>query len=350
MTSPKILSMKKLVLFFGMMVILTQALGQSKSTSTVSFPTKFTVAKDGSGDFRTIQEAVNSFRDHSQERVTLYVKNGIYAEKLVIPSWKPNIHIIGESREGVIITGNDFSGKSYPNNTKDATGKTQFSTYTSYTVLVDAPDIILENLTIENTAGRVGQAVALHVEGDRFVCRNCILKGNQDTLYAAKEGSWQYYENCYIEGTVDYIFGKSIAVFQSCTIKSLSDSYITAAATPPYQPFGFVFFDCKLIAESGVQKVYLGRPWRPYSKTVFIRTEMGAHVLPQGWNNWGNPKNEETVLYAEYQSTGKGAAPQSRVGWSKQLNSKEMKLYTLSNIFTTNAKSTFNKQNWNPNK
>ncbi len=342
--------MKKLVIILYLITTLIPAWAQSKPVAVASYPTKFTVAKDGTGDFKTIQEAVNSFRDHSQERVTLYVKNGIYAEKLVIPSWKPNIHLIGESREGVIITGSDYSGKNYTNGAKDATGKTQFSTYTSYTVLVDAPDIVIENLTIENAAGRVGQAVALHVEGDCFVCKNCILKGNQDTLYAAKEGTWQYYENCHIEGTVDYIFGKAIAVFQSCTIKSLTDSYITAAATPVYQPFGFVFFDCKLIAEEGVQKVYLGRPWRPNSKTVFIRTEMGGHILPEGWHNWGNPKNEETVLYAEYQSTGQGAAPQSRVGWSKQLDSAQMQLYTLPNIFTNSSKSTFNKQNWNPKK
>ncbi len=151
--------------------------------------------------------------------------------------------------------------------------------------------------------------MALNVQGDRFVCRNCALLGNQDTLYAAAEGSRQYYDNCYIEGTVDFIFGKSIAVFQSCTIKSLSNAYITAAATPGYQSHGFVFFDCKLIAAPEATKVYLGRPWRPNSHTVFIRSEMGNHILPAGWDNWGNPANEKTAYYAEYKSTGPGAAP-----------------------------------------
>jgi pectinesterase len=281
---------------------------------------------------------VNSFRDHSQVRVTLYVKNGIYPEKLVIPSWKPNIHIIGESKEGVIITGNDFSGKPYPGG-RDATGKDKYSTYTSYAVLVDAPDIILENITIRNTAGRVGQAVALHVEGDRFMCKNCALLGNQDTLYAAKEGSRHYFKECLIEGTTDFIFGKSISVFQSCTIKSLSDSYITAAATPEYQSYGFVFLDCQLIADSAARKVYLGRPWRPNAKTVFIRTDMGKHILPEGWNNWGNTDNEKTTLYAEYKSTGQGASVDKRVSWSKQLSNKEAGQYTVGAIFSNGSKA-----------
>jgi pectinesterase len=331
--------MQKLLLMIGWLALVSQAWSQTKPP--VTYPASFTVAQDGSGNFKTIQEAVNSFRDHSQVRVTLYVKNGTYAEKLVIPSWKPNIHILGESKEGVIITGNDYSGKDYPGG-KDWTGKDKYSTYTSYTVLVDAPDIILENLTIRNTAGRVGQAVALHVEGDRFVCRNCALLGNQDTLYAAAEGSRQYYENCYIEGTTDFIFGKSISVFQGCTIKSLSNSFITAAATPVYQRYGFVFFDCNLTASSEATKVYLGRPWRPNAKTIFIRTNMGNHILPVGWDNWGNADNEKTVIYAEYGSTGAGANLSQRVGWSKKLTAKEANAYSLVAIFSE-------KSAWVPN-
>jgi pectinesterase len=308
--------------------------GQSTLSPTVAV--SFTVAQDGSGTHKTIQEAVNSFRDHMQVRVTLYIKNGVYAEKVVIPSWKPNLHLIGESQEGVLITGADYSGKAYPNG-RDGTGNEKFSTYTSYTVRVDAPDVILENMTIRNTAGRVGQAVALHVEGDRFISKNCSLLGNQDTLYAAAEGSRQYYENCFIEGTTDFIFGKSISVFQSCLIKSLSDSYITAAATPEYQQYGFVFFDCKLIADPSAKKVYLGRPWRPYAQTIFIRTDIGDHVLPAGWDNWDNAANEKTVLYAEFGSTGAGGNVSKRVSWAKQLSAKEASKYTLANIFSTQS-------------
>lgn len=322
--------MKKI--FLGFLLCCTHVLW-AQTIPNHKYPASFTVAQDGSGDFATIQEAVNSFRDHSQERVMLYVKNGIYAEKLVIPAYKPNIHILGESRDGVIITWDDFSGKPYPSGV-DRTGKKLHSTYTSYTVLVEAQDIVLENLTIRNSAGRVGQAVALNVQGDRFVCRNCALLGNQDTLYAAAEGSRQYYDNCYIEGTTDFIFGKSIAVFQSCTIKSLMNSYITAAATPAYQPYGFVFFDCKLIAAPEATKVYLGRPWRPNSHTVFIRCEMGDHIRPEGWDNWGNPDNEKTAFYAEYKSTGPGAASDKRVMWSKQLTEKEAKALTPESILS----------------
>ncbi|ADB40765.1 pectinesterase family protein [Spirosoma linguale] len=325
--------MIKNLLFLFPILLTIGAFAQTTPPASVTYPASFTVAQDGSGNFKTIQEAVNSFRDHSQVRVTLYVRNGVYAEKLVIPSWKPNIHIIGESREGVIITGDDFSGKAYPGG-KDWTGKDKHSTYTTYTVLVDAPETILENLTIRNTAGRVGQAVALHVEADRFVCRTCNLLGNQDTLFAAAEGSRQYYENCFIEGTTDFIFGKSVSVFQSCTIKSLSDSFITAAATPIYQPYGFIFFDCKLTADPTAKKVFLGRPWRPNAKTVFVRTQMDSHILPAGWDNWNNAENEKTVLYAEYGSTGPGSASSARVGWSKQLTAKDVKQLTLATIFS----------------
>ncbi|GAB3941134.1 pectinesterase family protein [Spirosoma harenae] len=326
--------MKKLILLFCLIVC--SHIGWSQATLSPTTSITFTVAQDGSGNYKTIQEAVNSFRDHMQVRVMLFVKNGIYTEKLVIPSWKPNIHVLGESKEGVIITGADFSGKDYPGG-KDWTGNSKFSTYTSYTVLVDAPDIILENLTIRNTAGRVGQAVALHVDSDRFVCKNCILLGNQDTLYAAAECSRQYYENCYIEGTTDFIFGKSISVFQSCTIKSLSDSFITAAATPGYQRYGFVFFDCKLIADPAATKVFLGRPWRPDAKTIFIRTEMGSHIVPVGWDNWGNAVNEKTVFYAESGSAGPGGDTSKRASWSKQLSAKEATQYTLANIFSAQS-------------
>ena len=294
-------------------------------------PVKLVVAKDGTGDYTTIQEAVNAVRDLSQVRVTIHVKNGIYREKLVIPSWKIRISIIGENTDSTIISWNDYSGKPYPG--KDFTGKDKFSTYTSYTVLVQGNDFIAENLTIENTSGPVGQAVALHVEGDRCIVRKCRLLGNQDTLYTATNTSRQYYEDCYIEGTTDFIFGEATAVFQRCTIFSKRNSYITAASTSPAQPFGYVFFDCTLKADTSARKVYLGRPWRPHAKTVFINTDMDAHILPAGWDNWRNPDNEKTVLYAEYESKGPGASKE-RVNWAKQLTAKELKQYTLKQIFT----------------
>ncbi len=298
------------------------------------YPTQFKVALDGSGDFKTIQEAVNAVRDLSQLQVKIYIKKGVYKEKLVIPSWKTNISLIGDDKDSTIITGNDFSQKPLP--IKDNTGKDKFSTYTSYTVLVQGNDIVMENITVQNTAGRVGQAVALHVEGDRFAMKNCKLLGNQDTLCTATENSRQYYTNCFIEGTTDFIFGEATCVFQNCVIKSLVNSFITAASTRPNHQFGYVFFNCQLIADTAAKKVYLGRPWRPNAKVVFINTQMGNHIVKEGWENWKNPDNEKTVLYAEYQSTGDGANIADRVKWSKQLTKNDVKKYTLENIFKGN--------------
>jgi len=307
-------------------------------------PTQLTVAQDGSGNYKTIQEAVNAVRDLGQWRVTIHIKKGIYHEKLVIPSWKTKISLIGESAESTIITNSDYSGKTVAGG-NDAFGNTKMSTYTSYTLLVQGNDFIAENLTIENAAGRVGQAVALHVEGDRCVIKKCRLLGNQDTLYAATGNSRQLYEDCYIEGTTDFLFGEATVVFNRCTIKSLLNSYITAAATPRGQAFGFVLLNCKLITDSAATKVFLGRPWRPYAKTVFINTEMGSHIVPQGWNPWKGdvmfPDKEKTTYYAEYQNTGPGAKAGERVSWSKQLTAREAKQYSVKNILV-------GKDNWQP--
>jgi pectinesterase len=300
------------------------------------YPSSLTVSQDGSGDYRSIQEAVNAVRDLSQVRVTIFIRKGTYHEKLVIPSWKKNIALIGEDMEHTIITHDDFSGKANPGG-HDQFGRVKCSTYTSFTVLVQGDGFSAENLTIENTAGRVGQAVALHVEADRVMISHCRLLGNQDTLYTATDNSRQYYSNCYIEGTTDFIFGEATAVFDSCTIKSLVNSFVTAAATSPRQAFGYVFRNCRFIAGDNAVKCFLGRPWRPYAKTVFIQCYLGAHIVPEGWNNWGNPANEKTVLYAEYKNYGPGAAISGRAGWSKQLSRKESNAYTLTRIFRRNS-------------
>ena len=269
-------------------------------------------------------------RDLGQQRVRIYIKKGIYNEKVIIPSWKTNISLIGESPESTIITGNDYSGKPVP------AGKIVLAWKSILPILlipylVQGNDVILENLTIENTAGRVGQAVALHVEGDRIIVRNCHILGNQDTLYTAKEESRQYYENCVIEGTTDFIFGEATCVFQSCTIRSLTDSYITASAQRQSQKFGHVFFDCKLVAAPEAKKVYLGRPWRPYAKTVFIRTQMGAHIIPEGWHAWPGdkmfPDKEKTAFYAEYQSTGDGAGSANGSAGQSNFPKRKRKIY-----------------------
>lgn len=298
-----------------------------------TYPKRLVVALDGSGNYKTIQEAVNAMRDFSQEEVTIFIKKGIYKEKLVIPSWKTHIRLEGESRDSTIITNDDFSGKPLPGGMDVQSGRDKFSTFNSYTVLVRGNDFWAENLTIQNTSGRVGQAVALHAEGDRCVILNCRLLGNQDTLYVGIDSSCQYYKDCYIEGTTDFIFGPATVLFQSCTIKSLSNSYITAASTTPAQKFGFVFMDCTLIADTAAKKVLLGRPWRPHARTVFINTNMGDHISATGWDNWRNPENEKTAYYAEYNSKGPGANAKGRAAWSHQLAKNEAKIYTMKNIF-----------------
>jgi pectinesterase len=267
----------------------------------------------------------------------IFIKSGMYNEKVVIPSSKHKITLEGENKDNTIITNNDFSGKPDSFNEK-------MTTFNSYTVLVMGDDIKISNLTIQNSSCNEGQAVSLHVEGDRFMIRNSKILGCQDTVYAATNHSRQYFKNCYIEGTTDFIFGQATAVFSNCTIKSLADSYITAAATESDRPYGFVFLNCKLIAKEGITKVFLGRPWRPYAKTIFINTEMGKHILPEGWNPWKGdkmfPNKEKTAYYAEYGSQGEGGNVSKRVSWSYQLTKKELENYTIGKIF----------DKWNPNK
>ncbi|SHJ94537.1 pectinesterase family protein [Epilithonimonas mollis] len=290
-----------------------------------------TVAKDNSEDFNTIQSAINSVRDLGPGEALIKIKSGIYNEKVVIPSSKHWITIEGESKENTIITNDDFSGK------LNSATKEKFNTFNSYTCLVAGDNIKISNVTIKNSSCNQGQAVSLHVEGDRFIMKNSKVIGCQDALYAARDHSRQYYENCYIEGTTDFIFGQATAVFKNCEIRSLADSYITAAATSKENPYGFVFMDCHLTSKEGIANVFLGRPWRPFAKTVFINTRMENHILPDGWNPWKGdkmfPDKEKTVFCGEFNSTGKGANPDKRVEWSHQLSEKDIKNYTLDRIF-----------------
>ncbi|WP_114778760.1 pectinesterase family protein [Botryobacter ruber] len=277
---------------------------------------KLVVAQDGSGDYTTIHAAIDAVPSFPPERVEVFIKNGTYREKLFIPTWKTNISLVGESKEGTIISWDDHSGKG------------NINTFTSYTMLVRGNDFRAENLTIQNTAGReAGQAVALHVEADRCVFINCRIIGDQDTLYAGIADKRQYFLNCYIEGTTDFIFGPATTVFENCTIHCKKNSYITAASTPQEQPYGFVFLNCKVTASDEATKVYLGRPWRPYAKTVFINTRLGKHIRREGWHNWNKPEAEKTAFYAEYKSKGPGAARRARVDWSRQLDKKEVPNY-----------------------
>ena len=289
------------------------------------------VARDGTGEYRTIQEAVEAVRAFMDYTVTIYIKDGIYKEKLVIPSWVKNVQLVGESAEGTIITYDDHANIN------------KMGTFRTYTIKVEGNDITFKNLTIENNAVPLGQAVALHTEGDRLMFIHCRFLGNQDTIYTGREGARLLFTSCYIEGTTDFIFGPATVLFERCTIHSKRNSYITAASTPENVAFGYVFKNCKLTAAPGVTKVYLGRPWRPYASTTFLNCEVGSHIRPEGWDNWRNQANEKTARYAEFGNTGEGAVTAGRVKWAKQLTPKEALRYTIENIFTDSS-------NWYPYK
>ncbi|RAJ06564.1 pectinesterase [Chitinophaga skermanii] len=295
--------------------------------SQTTYPATITVAQDGSGDYTSIQSAINSMRAYSPTPVQVFIKNGVYTEKIIVHAWVTNVTFIGENSDSTIISFSDHTGKQYGQDSA------VMHTFLTATCWVQGNDIRMENLCIENTAGRVGQAVALQVDGDRFVMHNCRLLGNQDTLLTANDRSRQYFKNCYITGTTDFIFGPATVVFQSCTIHSKNDSYITAASGLANQRFGMVFFDCRFTADEQVKKVYLGRPWRAYAKVAIIRCHLGAHIRQEGWHNWNNVGNERTAYYAEYGNTGPGAAVDKRVRWSKQLNKRALRNYTLTRIF-----------------
>lgn len=297
-------------------------------------PDTIYVSRDGTGQFRTISEAVEVCRAFMSYHKVIYVKNGVYKEKLIIPSWLTNIEICGQSADGTIITYDDHA-----NIRRTETGL-PMGTFRTYTVKVEGCDITFKNITIENNAARLGQAVALHTEGDRLVFTGCRLLGNQDTVYTGMGGTRLYFDNCYIEGTTDFIFGPSTAWFENCEIHSKQNSYITAASTPEGTRYGYVFNRCRLTAAAGVDKVYLGRPWRPWAHTLFMNCEMGAHIVPAGWHNWGDTANEKTARYEEYNNSGAGASTAQRVGWSRQLTKKEAAQVTTDNVFTINDKWT----------
>jgi pectinesterase len=282
----------------------------------------YVVATDGTGDFFTVQEAINAVPDFRKGvRTTIYVRRGEYKEKVVVPESKINISLIGET--GAVITNDDYANK--PNRFGENMG-----TSGSSTIYIYAPDFYAENITFRNSSGPVGQAVACFVSGDRAFFKSCRFIGFQDTLYTYDADSRQYYEDCYIEGTVDFIFGWSTAVFNRCHIHSIGNGYVTAPATLADTKYGYVFYDCTLTAADGVDHVYLSRPWRPNAQAVYVRCNLGKHILPEGWNNWNKKDAEKTVTYAEYQSTGDGASPATRAKFSKQL--KNLKGYDMSDV------------------
>ncbi|MCS7458665.1 pectinesterase family protein [Paenibacillus doosanensis] len=286
---------------------------------------RIVVAPNGEGDFPTVQAAVDAAPSGSREPVVIDIKNGVYEEKLTVPKEKCRLHFIGESRDGVVLTYSDRA------KTIGTDGE-PLGTFRSASAFFHGDDFTAERLTIRNGSGQgAGQAVAAFVTGDRAVFREVTFLGFQDTLYTGE--SRQYYESCRIEGDVDFIFGPASAVFSHCEIHcKRKGGYLTAASTPEHQEHGYVFLDCKVTSDPGASDVYLGRPWRPHARVVWIRTEMDGSIKPEGWHNWNDPARERTSRYGEYASRGDGANPEARVGWSGRLTEEEARECTAEKV------------------
>ncbi len=292
------------------------------------------VATDGFGQYKSVQEAISAApmrTGASDPPWVILVKPGTYRERIYVQRERGNIVVVGEDAQKTVIT-YDLNA-----NLPGPDGK-PIGTFRTPTVQVDGDGMVWENLTIANSAGPVGQALALRVDGDRVIFRHCRFLGWQDTILVNR--GRQYFTDCYIEGHVDFIFGAATAYFERCHIYCLKDGYITAASTPEGQPYGFVFADCKITGAEGV-KTYLGRPWRIFARTAFLRTEMSGVVRVEGWHNWNKPEAEKTARYAEFASTGPGAAPASRVPWARQLTEAETAALSPEQVLGGN-------DHWNP--
>ena len=293
---------------------------------------EITVAQDGSGDYKTVQAAINTVPVNNKKPIIIIIKKGIYKEKILIDSLRPFITIIGEDKLNTILTYNDHTGKLAPN------GDT-INTRTSWSFKVMADNFTATDITFQNDAGfSAGQAVAVESNGDKAVFKNCRFIGNQDVLFTNSDRSRQYYENCYIEGTTDFIFGSSTVWFQKCRIYSKKNSHITAASTPKERESGYVFNWCELEGDTSLHNVSLGRPWRPYAAVAYLHCYIGQHIKAEGWSVWNNNENHLTSRYAEFANFGPSSNPESRVKWAKQLTEEEAKKYTLTNVL----------RGWNP--
>lgn len=293
-------------------------------------PDTLVVARDGTGQFRNIDEALEVCRAFMEYHKVIYVKKGVYKEKLILPSWLTNVEICGEDRDNTIITYDDHANiKSDQIHSKSQ----KIGTFRTYTLRIDGSDITIKNITIENNAPRLGQAVALHTEGNRIKFLNCRFLGNQDTIYTGRGETKLLFKDCYIEGTTDFIFGPSTAWFENCDIFCKVNSYITAASTPQNVQYGYVFNNCHITLALEVTKMCLGRPWRSYAHTVFMNCDLPKGIAPGGWNDW--KKDTNLVRYAEYNNRGEGANTDKRVAWAKQLTKKDAKQLTIANVLGT---------------
>ncbi len=308
------------------------------TTAAPAPPLDLVVAQDGSGDYATVQAAFDAVPSLYTGPITIHVKAGVYREKVILEAGKINVHLVGDGAERTTITWDDYSGKVVDGVT--------LGTYTSYTAAIDADDFVAEGITFENTYDGA-QAVALRVRGDRMAFYDVRMLGFQDTYYTHSYGRL-YHQNCYIEGTVDFIFGRSIAVFDGCEIHSKRDAPITAANTESGYAFGYVFRNATLTADDGITAATLGRPWGPYAQTVFVNSEIGGHIRPAGWLEWEGTQNHLTAMYAEGANSGAGYQPASRVAWARILTQPEVDALTLENIFARASAPTPFAADWLP--
>lgn len=285
---------------------------------------KAIVAADGSGTFTTVQAAINAAPVKGQSRFVIQIKPGVYKEKVVVSSDKGPILLIGSDRDTTKITYEDYAGAVRPD------GK-NVGTSGSYSILISSDDFEADNLTFENSHGKGSQAVAVRVDGDRAIFKKCRFDGFQDTLLVNKNR--QYFENCYIDGAVDFIFGAATCFFESCELHAVARGYLTAASTPQVAPYGYVFSHCQIIGEGVAPGTeMLGRPWGDYGAAAYLNCQMDACIAPVGWFNWNKPAKEKTARYSEYHNTGPGAKTDGRVPWSHQLSDEDAASYTVQNV------------------
>jgi pectinesterase len=288
---------------------------------------KVTVAQDGSGNYTTVQAALDAVPKNNKNPFTIYIKNGIYKEKLYLDSGKQFVTLIGEDKFNTVLTYDDHTGKVSPKGDV-------INTRTSWSFKTDAANFTAQQITFQNDAGfTAGQAVAVESNGDKSIFTDCRFLGFQDVLFTASDKSRQYYKNCYIEGTTDFIFGGATVWFEQCHIHSKKNSHVTAASTAAEKRYGYVFNDCVLTGDTTLHSVSLGRPWRPYAAVVYLHCYIGSHIKAEGWSNWNNTENDKTARYAEYKNYGPSADITKRISWSKQLTDEEAKNYTIKNVF-----------------
>jgi pectinesterase len=290
-------------------------------------PAKLTVAADGSGDYRTVQAALDVVPVNNTKEITIYIKKGVYRKKLHLDSTRNHVTLVGEDAAGTILTYADHPGMVLANGDS-------VNTRNSHSFLIRSDDFSARHLTFRNDAGySAGQAVALEVQGDRASFFDCRIIGNQDILFLNNPDSRQYFRDCYIEGTTDFIFGAAVAWFENCHIYSKKNSHVTAASTPREHSYGFIFYHCILAGDSAVTNASLGRPWQPFAAVDYIHCYIGGHIRPQGWSVWNNKDDYTSSRFAEYENYGPGAAITSRVSWAHQLTEEEVQHITLKNIF-----------------